>query len=123
MRRGKEIAQGAHASMKWLADRVKQLPSWIDDDQPGWRQFDFRLDRDEEEWLLRGRFTKICLQVESEEALLAVHKAAQEAGLTSSLIQDAGATEFDGVPTHTAVAIGPNEAEKIDLITGKLKLY
>ena len=45
------------------------------------------------------------------------------AGLTVSLITDAGATEFGGVPTNTCLAIGPHQAEKIDKITSHLKLY
>ena len=44
------------------------------------------------------------------------------AGLNRSLIQDAGLTEFKGIPTLTCCAIGPNESEKIDLITGSLQL-
>ncbi len=110
MRRGKEIAQGAHASMKWLADRIRG-------------QSDLRLNKDEEEWLLGGKFTKICLQVNSCEELMAIHDAAKEAGLTTSLIEDSGATEFNGVPTITSMAVGPNESEEIDKITGHLSLY
>lgn len=34
------------------------------------------------------------------------------------MIRDAGKTEFKGVPTRTAVAIGPAPVEAIDLITG-----
>ena len=43
---------------------------------------------------------------------------AQAAGLPCALIRDLGATEFHGVPTHTAIAIGPAEAAEIDRITG-----
>jgi peptidyl-tRNA hydrolase len=32
-------------------------------------------------------------------------------------------TEFHGVPTHTSVGIGPDRAERIDAVTGELKLY
>lgn len=123
MRRGKEIAQGSHASMKWLADRIKMLPSWIDDNAPGWRQFDFRLNVEEEKWLLGGSFTKICLQVDTEAELLTIYKAAQEAKLTVSLIEDSGRTEFGGIPTKTCIAIGPNISDDIDKITKHLKLY
>ena len=44
-------------------------------------------------------------------------------GLEAHLIIDKGLTEFNNVPTKTAVAIGPNKSEDIDVITGNLKLY
>jgi len=46
----------------------------------------------------------------------------RETGLPCSIITDAGDTEFHGVPTKTTVGIGPDESEKIDVITGNLKL-
>lgn len=128
MRRGKECAQAAHASMKWLADRIKQLPpgqDWYDADDPNRPKsinVDLTISLDEEAWLF-GKFTKICVRAESEAQLLALEKAAKDAGLTTGLIQDSGATEFGGVPTYTALAIGPNEASAIDAITGALVLY
>jgi PTH2 family peptidyl-tRNA hydrolase len=103
MRKGKMVAQGAHASMKVLLDTPQPYPAPM------------------EEWL-GGRFTKVVVRAESEEELLAVYTRAKEAGLPCALIQDSGATEFHGVPTHTAVAVGPDLAEKIDLVTGHLKL-
>lgn len=33
-----------------------------------------------------------------------------------------GKTEFHGVPTRTCLAIGPDDSEKIDAITGQLQL-
>ena len=107
MRRGKEIAQGAHAAMIWLADRIRQ---------PGG---DFT--EAERRWL-DGAFTKVCVRVDSEEELLEVVRAAREAGLTAHLVVDAGRTEFHGVPTPTCCAVGPDFAERIDPITGHLKL-
>ena len=118
MRRGKEIAQGAHASMGALlsvADRVINkyeehvLCISLDDDRIG-------------PWL-NGRFAKITLVVNSEEELVALHEKAQAAGLISCLITDSGFTEFNGVPTKTALAIGPDVRDKIDAITAGLKLY
>lgn len=38
------------------------------------------------------------------------------------LVKQYGFTEFHSVPTYTALAIGPAESEKIDEITGHLKL-
>lgn len=121
MRRGKEIAQGSHASVKFLSDRIRKVTNHRVPSMAG-EHFPVFLSDVEEAWIM-GSFAKICLRVESEEALLALHEKAQEAGLVSSLIQDAGRTEFHGVPTYTCLAIGPDEAEKIDVITGDLKLY
>lgn len=112
MRRGKEIAQGAHAAMAWLSRRVRRILAGenvvLTDAQTSW---------------LEGSFAKVCVQVSSEQELLQVHQAALDAGIESHVITDQGRTEFHGVATPTALAIGPDEAEKIDVITGKLALY
>ena len=76
----------------------------------------------EKAWISEG-MGKVCLQVNSEEELLAHHQQALEQGLVSHLIKDSGRTEFGGVPTLTACAIGPDDALKIDEVTGDLKLY
>lgn len=112
MRRGKEIAQGAHASMAFLSHVVRQALSGDT----------LALSIPQVEWIM-GLFAKVVVRVDSEEELVAVHEAAKAAGLDSHLIVDAGLTEFNGVPTATACAIGPDEAEKIDAITGSLTLY
>lgn len=102
MRRGKEIAQGCHASMAFLL-----------------KKYDFDILN---EWLESGQ-TKICLQINSEEELLSLHHQAIKNGLESNYITDAGRTEFNGIPTKTCLAIGPNKSEDIDEITKHLKLY
>lgn len=107
MRRGKEIAQGSHASMAFLLPPYQVVRTDVNDLT---------------EWLKSGQ-TKICLQVNSEEELLELDRKAKEMGLRSSIITDAGRTEFNGVPTKTCMAIGPNKSEEIDKITGHLKLY
>ena len=112
MRRGKEIAQGAHASMAWLSRRITVA------DGTG----SAPLSDVEIRWLT-GRFAKVCLQVDSEAELLDVYQRATGAGLEAQLITDAGHTEFHGVPTHTCVGIGPDLAERIDAVTGALRLY
>ena len=108
MRRGKEIAQGAHASGSFMS----RLLQWSNP----------RMTEEQKEWL-RGKFTKICVQVNSKDELFEIHNKATLAGLESYLITDSGATEFNGVSTPTCCAIGPHEAERIDAITGHLKLY
>lgn len=78
---------------------------------------DFRLTP----WLL-GRFKRICVSVNSETELLALHEKAAVAGLITALIQDADLTEFGGVPTYTALAVGPDRADRVDAVTGELPL-
>ena len=117
MRRGKEIAQGSHASMDFLISQLRlQL-------QEGGRDT-ARLTFTPEEitWITLG-MAKVCLQVNSEEELLDFHNKALEAGLKSFLIRDSGRTEFNGVPTYTACAIGPDAGPAIDAVTGALTLY
>lgn len=114
MRRGKEIAQGSHASMGFLIEQLRaQMPS---------SKGTVQLDSATQEWIAHG-MGKVCLQVQSEAELLAFHEKAKAAGLYSFLVRDSGRTEFHGEPTYTACAIGPDEAEKIDAVTGSLSLY
>jgi len=111
MRKGKMIAQGAHASMKVFFDMGMITRGILNID----------LTEDMQEWV-NGIFTKICVSVNSEEELLEIYATAQSVALPCSLIQDAGLTEFDGVPTYTAVAIGPAKNEEIDYVTKHLPL-
>lgn len=119
MRRGKEIAQGAHASMAAILEAGTYVGV-----EGGNACFALGLPAGSamNEWLL-GRFTKICVTVQSEDELKAIHAAAVEAGLPAALIQDSGLTEFGGVPTYTTVAVGPGESSIVDKITGGLPLY
>ncbi len=100
-RKGKLIAQGAHASTKALIENLSD--------------YDVRM------WLASG-MSKIAVSVDSLEELEKVVKKASDAGLITAVICDAGKTEFHGVPTITCAAIGPASNEKIDPITGDLKL-
>ena len=116
MRKGKMVAQGAHASMAaiikngfWRHD-LFEVPKYV-----------IPADEDLKAWLA-GSFKKICVSVNSEQELLDIFKKAEEAGLHCALIQDSGLTEFGGVPTYTCCAIGPNMPAAIDEITGNLPL-
>jgi peptidyl-tRNA hydrolase, PTH2 family len=111
MRKGKMVAQGAHASMRAILALGHQEAG----------NFVIPLDERLEPWLL-GRFKKICVSVNSEAELLALHEKAKAAGLITALIQDAGLTEFGGVPTYTALAVGPDRADRVDAVTGTLPL-
>ena len=111
MRRGKQIAQGAHASMSFLCHRLaedRQLtPQSFSEAELAW---------------LEGSFAKVCCRVSSEEELLDIFNQAAQAGLVVHLITDSGKTEFHGEPTNTCLAIGPDDADRIDPITGHLQL-
>jgi len=118
MRKGKMVAQGAHASMKAILD---QGYVEFDDIEIGLNTFIIPMSADMESWLA-GIFTKICVSVDSEEELLSIYEQAKKTGMPCALIKDAGLTEFDGVPTFTAVAVGPAKNEEVDKITKHLKL-
>ncbi len=115
MRKGKMVAQGAHASMKAVLDLMvdKNDKMTLHLGQPGYEAM--------KDWLT-GRFTKICVSVNSESELLDVYNKAKEKGLICSLITDAGLTEFHEVPTITCCAIGPVWSDEVDEITAGLSL-
>jgi PTH2 family peptidyl-tRNA hydrolase len=109
MRKGKMIAQGAHASMAVILDLLTNA-CWLPNELP----------EPAKDWL-RTRFTKIVVYVNSEQELFDVYQKAKDAGIPCSLIKDAGLTEFKE-PTYTAVGIGPDYPERIDPITRELPL-
>lgn len=112
VRKGKIAAQLAHASIKWLTERIrnnfeKKALDLLDEEEISW---------------IDGNFKKVVVYVENEDELLRLFDSAKESGLTVSLITDAGLTEFHGQPTNTCLCIGPHLNEKIDLLTKDLKL-
>lgn len=99
MRKGKMVAQGAHAAIgAYLKASSVDVNQWKKDKQ-----------------------TKICVSVDSELELHSMVAQAQQAGLPHHLVLDAGKTEFDE-PTYTAVAIGPADEKEVDKITHDLDL-
>lgn len=101
MRRGKEIAQGAHASMKVVLENMEHphVKAWLD-----------------------SRFAKIAVGCDSVEDMTRLLMEAEKRRIISTTVIDAGFTEFAGVPTLTAIAIGPGPVDDINEITGHLKL-
>lgn len=125
MRKGKIAAQAAHASMGAIFSIMerKYIPNELNWE---WGKSQMILEYYSEKsdigrWLEK-EFTKICVYVNSEEELLELEKKAKEAGLIHCLIKDSGKTEFNGVPTHTVLAIGPARDSKLKPITGHLPL-
>lgn len=105
MRKGKAIAQGSHASMAFLTKNYPRLLSQVQRD-----------------WL-DNSFTKICLKVESEQELLDIEREAILKNVECHVVTDNGKTEFNGIPTKTCLALGPDHAPILDEITGHLKLW
>jgi PTH2 family peptidyl-tRNA hydrolase len=111
MRRGKQIAQGAHASMSFLTRRLQSSESISLD----------KFSPNAQAWITDS-FAKACVRCNSEEELIAIHDKAMEMGLEVHLITDSGRTEFQGKPTRTCLAIGQDDAARIDQVTGHLEL-
>lgn len=119
MTKGKMIAQGSHASLGVILDMMNKVKNTSDEG------YDMVLTVGDnshiKDWL-EGIYTKVCLYVESEEELIELYNKAVDNNIPSCLITDVGLTMFKGIPTKTALAIGPFKSDEIDKITGNLKL-
>jgi PTH2 family peptidyl-tRNA hydrolase len=113
MRKGKLAAQVAHASVGSLTKYMRNTDSgmhlFIPTDIPLWH------------WL-SGRFTKIVVGCVNEIELFTIMYNAKRHDIETVLITDAGFTEFNGIPTNTCLAVGPDKNEKIDEVVKHLKL-
>lgn len=132
-RKGKYIAQGAHASLKAILDNMnehsgikyihsKEINGGIATDGETTKTLKLEASSALHDWIT-GIFTKVCCVVETEEELLKVYNTAKEKGLICSLITDAGLTEFNNVPTITCCAIGPAWDDELVGVTDKLELF
>jgi PTH2 family peptidyl-tRNA hydrolase len=110
VRTGKIAAQLAHASMKVFFDRGTIQDGFLSVPVAGM-----------EEWI-NGSFVKVAVKCNSEEELDGLYQQALAAHLPCAIIEDNGHTEFGGVLTKTAIAIGPADSAAIDKITGHLGL-
>ena len=117
MRKGKCVSQGSHASMGALLSMFKKNRTR---DESTKYELEFNDDTVLNDWL-NGKFTKICVSVDSEEELMDIYNSVPDF-CPVVLITDAGLTEFNGIPTKTCLGIGPYISEEIDKITGHLKL-
>lgn len=102
MSKGKLASQVAHASVSSFYRTLQENPiyakAWLDSKQP-----------------------KIILKVDTLDTLLEIKKNAEDKGLITELISDAGLTELPS-GTITCLGIGPAPNEIIDEVTGELKL-
>jgi len=129
MRKGKMVAQGCHSALSFITKRFAFRSKPIRDEcefknpryVAAYAVMEYEHCNEMMNWL-DNSFRKICVSVDSEEELKAVHQKALDAGLVSYLIEDNGATEFNGVKTLTCCAIGPHWDEKFEGITDHLPL-
>ncbi len=104
MSKGKLAAQAAHASLDAAIKAMQRDKVFKEGLFDAWRKEGAK---------------KVVLKVESEEALRKLRDRATQANLVNALVKDAGLTEVPA-GTVTALAIGPDEERKIDLITKNL---
>ena len=97
--KGKMASQVSHASVDAMLKSNKKLV---------------------EDWRKSGA-GKIVLKVKDEKELFKYKQMAEDFGLKTALIMDAGRTVLEP-GTITCLGIGPDEENKIDKITGKLKM-
>jgi len=100
---GKLGAQTAHASVESVLRTLKDDKKLVDD------------------WRKQG-MKKVVLKVANLEELHQINEIAKAAGLTTALITDAGRTVVEP-GTVTCLGIGPDVEEKIDKVTGSLKIF
>ncbi|MBU4502751.1 MAG: peptidyl-tRNA hydrolase Pth2 [Nanoarchaeota archaeon] len=73
-----------------------------------------------ESWKKAGS-KKVVVYVNSKEELFVLQRKAKTLKLVTAVIRDAGRTFFK-IPTVTCLGIGPDSDEKIDKVTGNLKM-
>ena len=99
MRKGKIAAQCCHGSIgAYKKTAPEKIRKWENED-----------------------YAKVVLKVQTKEELIELKKLADEKGISNYLVVDAGRTQ---IPTSsiTVLALGPDEDEIIDEVTGDLKL-
>lgn len=100
---GKKMAQAGHAAHLFLNQKCHNGSITLDPVELAW---------------LTGEYKKIVLVARSEAELLVLFKKAEELGLRTHLVTDNAHTVFNQ-PTITCLAIGPDEKDKIDEVTGE----
>ena len=97
--KGKMAAQCAHASVDAVAKSDKKMIA---------------------EWKKQGA-KKIVLKISDEKELFKYRSMLEDGGIKVALIKDAGHTVVEP-GTVTCLGVGPDSEDKIDKITGKLKM-
>lgn len=98
--KGKMAAQAAHASVESVLRSDKEIIK---------------------KWRNQG-MKKVVLKVKDEKELMKYNEEAKDFNLKTAVITDAGKTRI-APGTVTCLGIGPDDEEKIDRITGNLKMF
>ena len=99
LQKGKMAAQCAHAAVEAALKSDKEMIR---------------------QWRNAGQ-KKIVLKVADEKELYRYAQAAKDDGLATAIITDAGKTHISP-GTTTCAGIGPDDEDKIDAVTGELKI-
>jgi len=126
---GKLAAMVAHAAMTFITEAIKANPPRMES-LPGWRSLE--LSAEQIRWLTeldpgleahgQVSFAKIVVQVADEAELLTVEQKAKDAGLCVHRVIDSGYTHVKP-GTFVCIAVGPDWPEKLEPVTGGLKVY
>ena len=100
--KGKTAVQVAHAAVVCALNSRKKHPILF------------------KKWLSEGQ-KKVVVKVSGLKELYQLKKEAEDLGITTALISDAGLTEVEP-GTVTCLGIGPDKEEIIDRVTGELQL-
>ena len=73
------------------------------------------------EWKGSGQ-KKVVLRAEGERDLFELAEAAKREGIPHAVVRDAGHTQLDP-GTATTLAVGPAADDRVDRVTGDLRLY
>lgn len=117
MRKGKLAAQVAHASVKSIMDHMDVTS----DEENIHRDLALSHGNPFNLWLT-GLQTKIVVGCDGEQEINNIAEKCQDLGISYSIITDVGKTEFNGVPTITCIAVGPDHEEWINEVTSSYKL-
>lgn len=125
MTRGKEISQGAHASMITLIENPDdpRMKAWLNSP---FAKISLSCPTEDEmlriEAAAKSRGLITAMMAATEDELLDVEIQAKAKGMITAMVTDQGRTMFNGVPTRTVLAVGPDRIEEIDAVCGHLKL-
>ena len=102
MGKGKIAAQVGHAAVKATLQSGELRPELLD------------------AWLSTGQ-KKVCVKANDVRQLEQIEQQAKDHQILTSKIHDAGHTQIPA-GSYTVLALGPDEEEKLDALTGELKL-